>query len=78
MVKRAPTKKFKVSMIEYNILELLLKYDLKFYQSNELYALIKKGYFEGATHGTDVKEYFNNCEVDCKLGGNENVECRKV
>ena len=40
--------------------------------------LLKKGYFEGATLGTDVKEYFKNCEVDCELGGNENVKRRKV
>ena len=49
-----------------------------------LMSLLEKGYFDGATGETDVKEYFKNCEilkivkVDCELGGNENVKRRKV
>ena len=62
--KEHPQKKFKVSRMEYDFLELYLKYNLKFYQSKELYALLKKGYFEGATGETEVKEYFENCEVE--------------
>lgn len=41
-------------------------------------SLLEKGYFDRATGETDVKEYFENCEVDCELGGNENVKRRKV
>lgn len=72
--KEHPKPKYKVSQLEYDILELLLKYDLKFYQSKELYGLLNKGYFKDATGETDVKEYFENCEVDCELGENKNVK----
>ena len=56
-------QKHKISQLEYDILEPYLKYDLKFYQFKELYALLKKGYFKGATSETKVVEYYNNCEV---------------
>ena len=55
--------KHKISQLEYDILELHLKYDLKFYQSIELYALIEKGYFKGATRDMNINYYFDNCEV---------------
>lgn len=80
--KDHPPKKHKVSQLEYDILESVVKTigsGFYFFEIDSLLmALLKKGYFEGATLGTDVKEYFKNCEVDCELGGNENVKCRKV
>lgn len=57
-------QKHKISQLEYDILEPYLKYDLKFYQFKELYALLKKGYFKGATREMGVKYYFDNCEVE--------------
>lgn len=74
--------KHKVSKLEYDILESIVKTissGLYFFECDSLLKLLlKKGCFEGATLGTDVKEYFKNCEVDCELGGNENVKRRKV
>lgn len=55
--------KHKISQLEYDVLELHLKYDLKFYQSKELYALIEKGYFKGATRDMNINYYFDSCEV---------------
>ena len=80
--KEHPPKKYKVSKLEYDILESIVKTissGLYFFECDSLLmSLLEKGYFEGATLGTDVKEYFKNCEVDCELGGNENVKRRKV
>ena len=61
--KEHQPKKYKVSRIEYDFLEPYLKYNLKFYQSKELYALLKKGYFKGATRDMTINYYFDNCEV---------------
>lgn len=62
-------KKYKVSKLEYDILEENLKwvkgaYYLKFYDIMQLVGLLKKGYFNGATREMDVKYYFDNCEVE--------------
>lgn len=80
--KENPPKKYKVSQLEYDILESIVKTissGLYFFECDSLLmSLLEKGYFDGATLGTDVKEYFKNCEVDCELGGNENVKRRKV
>lgn len=83
-----PQKKHKVSQLEYDILESIVKTisaGLYFFECDSLLmSLLEKGYFDGATGETNVKEYFNNCEilkivkVDCELGGNENVKRRKV
>lgn len=60
-------KKFKVSQLEYDILESIIKTvgsGLYFFELDSLLMdLLKKGYFKGATHGTEIKEYFYNCEV---------------
>jgi len=65
-------QKNKISKLEYDILKIYSDdYFYYFYESEVLKLLLKKGYFEGATLGTDVKEYFENCEVDCELGGNK-------
>lgn len=74
--------KYKVSRLEYDILESIVKTigsGLYFFECDSLLmSLLKKGYFDGATGETDVKEYFENCDVDYKLGGNKNVKRRKV
>lgn len=66
--KDHPPKKHKVSQLEYDILESIIKTigskGFYFFELDSLLMdLVKKGYFEGATHGTEVKEYFYNCEV---------------
>lgn len=80
--KDHPPKKHKVSQLEYDILESVVKTigsGFYFFEIDSLLmSLLEKGYFDGATPGTNVKEYFENCEVDCELGGNENVKRRKV
>lgn len=59
-----PKPKYKISQLEYDILKIYSDdYFYYFYESEVLKLLLKKGYFEGATLGTDVKEYFKNCEV---------------
>lgn len=59
--------KYKVSQLEYDILESIINTigsGFYFFECDLLLkSLLEKGYFEGATHGMDVKEYFNNCEV---------------
>lgn len=82
LLKESQQKKYKVSRLEYDILELIVKTigsGLYFFECDSLLmSLLKKGYFDGATGETDVKEYFENCDVDYKLGGNKNVKRRKV
>lgn len=60
-------KKYKVSKMEYDILEINLKYirkyHWKFNQARKLCDLLEKGYFEGATSETYINDYFDNCEV---------------
>ena len=80
--KENPPKKYKVSKMEYDILEINLKYirkyHWKFNQARKLCDLLEKGYFEGATSETYINDYFDNCELDCELGENKNVKRRKV
>ena len=65
--KEHPPKKYKVSKMEYDILEINLKYirkyHWKFNQARKLCDLLEKGYFEGATSETYINDYFDNCEV---------------
>lgn len=66
--KDHPPKKHKVSQLEYDILESYINTigskGFYFFELDSLLMdLLKKGYFEGATHGTEIKEYFYNCEV---------------
>ena len=62
-------QKHKVSKLEFDILEEILEERnlwsdyLKFSDLWILRGLLKKGYFNGATSETDVKYYFDNCEV---------------
>ena len=60
-------QKHKVSRLEYDILESIVKTigsGFYFFECDSLpMSLLEKGYFDGATGETDVKEYFKNCEV---------------
>lgn len=82
LLNKTKKPKYKVSRLEYDILESVVKTigsGFYFFECDSLLmSLLEKGYFDGATGETDVKEYFNNCDVDYKLGGNENVKRRKV
>ena len=73
-------QKHKISQLEYDILKTFIDCGFVYYFDDDelLTSLLEKGYFPGATNEMDIEEYFNNCEVDCKLGGNENVKRRKV
>ena len=63
--KEHQPKKFKVSQLEYDILKIYI--DLESYGTFNGYAILseilKKGYFAGATSKTNIRDYFNNCEV---------------
>lgn len=60
-------QKHKVSQLEYDILESIVKTissGLYFFECDSLLmSLLEKGYFDGATGETDVKEYFENLEI---------------
>lgn len=74
-------QKHKVSQLEYDIILVAIDHSLTETTFNDfdiLGDLLEKGYFKGATLATNVGDYINNCEVDCKLGGNENVKRRKA
>lgn len=60
-------KKFKVSQLEYDILESIIKTigsGFYFFECDSLLMdLVKKGYFKGADEKMNIDYYFNNCEV---------------
>lgn len=62
-------QKHKISKIEFDILEAIFEERpvgsdyLKFSDIWILRRLLKKGHFNGATSETNVKYYFDNCEV---------------
>ena len=53
--------------MEYDILRIAIDYSIKdtifddFYMLTEL---LEKGYFKGTTLETNVRDYFDNCEVE--------------
>lgn len=65
--KEHPKPKYKVSQLEYDILRIAIDYSIKdtifddFYMLTEL---LEKGYFKGTTLETNVRDYFDNCEVE--------------
>lgn len=63
--KEHQPKKYQVSRLEYDILKIYI--DLGCYGTFNGYAILseilKKGYFAGATSQTNIRDYFNNCEV---------------
>ncbi len=67
-----PTKKYKVSKTEYDILMSVSEYKdvlslthnlLQFCHISVLTNMLKKGYFEGADSYTNIDDYINLCEV---------------
>ena len=67
-----PTKKYKVSKTEYDILKSVSEYKdvlsitpnlLQFCHIRVLRNMLKKGYFEGANDYTNIDDYINLCEV---------------
>ena len=64
--KENPPKKFKVSRMEYDLLQTTINFGStidKFYDFCTLNGLLEKGYFEGATGSMYISDYYNNCEV---------------
>ena len=64
--KEHPPKKYKVSQFEYEYLKTFNDVEGRFYffEDDILMFLLEMGHFEGATGETEVKEYFENCEVE--------------
>lgn len=64
--KASQLKKYKVSKFEYEYLKTFNDVEGRFYffEDNILMFLLEMGHFEGATGETEVKEYFENCEVE--------------
>lgn len=67
-----PTKKYKVSKTEYDILMSVSEYKdvlsltpnlLQFCHISVLRNMLKKGYFEGANDYTNIDDYINLCEI---------------
>ena len=64
--KEHPPKKFKVSRMEYDLLQTVINFGSTVDTFNDfctLSGLLEKGYFEGATDSMYISEYYNNCEV---------------
>lgn len=65
--KKTHPKKYKVSQLEYDILESIIKTigsGFYFFEIDSLLmALLKKGYFKGADGEMEIEYYFKNCEV---------------
>lgn len=64
--KASQLKKYKVSKFEYEYLKTFNDVEGRFYffEDDILMFLLEMGHFEGATGETEVKEYFENCEVE--------------
>ena len=59
-------KKFKVSRLEYDLLQTAINFGSTIDTFNDfrtLSGLLEKGYFEGATGSMYISDYYNNCEV---------------
>lgn len=64
--KENPPKKHKVSRMEYDLLQTIIKFGSTIDTFNDfctLRGLLDKGYFEGATGDMYISDYYNNCEV---------------
>lgn len=65
--KEHQPKKFKVSKLEYDILYNALDFssnDDTFDDIDILHGLLENGYFNGATNGMCIREYFENCKIE--------------
>lgn len=64
--KENPPKKHKVSRMEYDLLQTIIKFGSTIDTFNDfctLSGLLEKGYFDGATGDMYISDYYNNCEV---------------
>lgn len=65
--KEHPQKKYKVSRMEYDILQIVINFGSSVDTFNDfctLSGLLEKGYFDGATGDMYISDYYNNCEVE--------------
>lgn len=65
--KWSKENKYKVSKLEYDILYNALDFssnDDTFDDIDILHGLLENGYFNGATNGMRIREYFENCEIE--------------
>lgn len=65
--KEHPKPKYKISQMEYDVLHIAINYSAKDTIFDDFYMLtdlLEKGYFKGATLATNVRDYFDNCEVE--------------
>ena len=60
-----PPKKYKVSRIEYDILQEVYSIhgNFRMYQNELINNLREKGYFKGSYEDTEIEYYLKNCEV---------------
>lgn len=63
--KEHPPKKYKVSRIEYDILQEVYSIhgNFRMYQNELINNLREKGYFKGSYEDTEIDYYLKNCEV---------------
>lgn len=63
--KGHPPKKYKVSELEYYLLELCVfnHMNVLFGTNSIICYLLRRGYFKGANENMLISEYFENCEV---------------
>lgn len=61
--KEHPPKKYKISQLEYDILEEANGTNLRFGFYIHIRNLLLKGYFKGATSDMLINDYLDNCEV---------------
>ena len=64
--KEHPPKKYKVSELEYYLLELCVfnHMNVLFGTSSIICYLLRRGYFKGANENMLISEYFENCEIE--------------
>ena len=64
--KEHPLKKYKVSRMEYDILQEVYSIhgNFRMYQNEIINNLREKGYFKGSYEDTEIEDYLKSCEVD--------------
>lgn len=64
--KEHPKQKFKVSQLEFDILQevYLICGNLRMFQNDIINNLLLKGHFKGAYEDTEIDYYLKNCEVE--------------
>jgi len=64
--KENPPKKYKVSRMEYDILQEVYSIhgNFRMYQNEIINNLREKGYFKDSYEDTEIEDYLNDCEVE--------------